>query len=169
MDYKRMKDKIGVVLIIIGIFTLVSVFLSKPKEEIIEPVLNADKVSTSTEIATQVIVNDTKINNDIKGSVIETFNLSANLKIDLNDFELRFNDGEVLFDVLNRLRLAREIDFGGKEYSGLGFFVERINELKPGKGESLILFVNNKKADVGVSGYKLKKGDLIEFKVEDNY
>lgn len=58
--------------------------------------------------------------------------------------------------------------FSGKEYSGLGFFVEEINGVKNNtqEGRYWIYYINGKKAQVGISSYILKPNDIIMWKYE---
>lgn len=61
--------------------------------------------------------------------------------------------------------------FKGREFSGLGFFVEEINGLSQNKkeGKYWIYYINGKPASVGVSQYKLKENDIITWKYEKEY
>jgi hypothetical protein len=170
------KNKIGIFLIIIGISVIsYGAFLDDSKMNG-QKVNSAQITESSGTVAFRTIVQNATPSNDFAspGYVAEKvgvkkFAFEANLKIREKNFKLEFNKGEVLYDALKRLQTKGEVEMKGQEYSGLGFFIEEINNLKPDKGKSLILFINGKKADVGVSGYELRDKDLIEFKIEDNY
>lgn len=93
----------------------------------------------------------------------------ATLDVGQRNLKLEFNEGELLVDVLNRQARQGLILLEGVEYSGLGFFVKSIGGLMPQEGQSLFLYVNGKKSDVGVSRILLHEGDVIRFAIEDNY
>jgi len=61
--------------------------------------------------------------------------------------------------------------FNGREFSGLGFFVEEINGLSQDKkaGMYWIYYINGEKALVGISQYKLKENDVITWNYEKGY
>jgi len=67
------------------------------------------------------------------------------------------------------LRNEGKIDFKEKTYVGMGKFIEEINGVKGNGNKYWIYYVNNKKAEVGVSNYKLKSGDVVSWKLEDSY
>jgi len=70
------------------------------------------------------------------------------------------------FNALTEIQRTGTLVFSGKQYPGLGFFVTDIGPLHSGNGKNLIYYVNGKEADVGVSTYILKNGDIIEWKLE---
>jgi len=71
-----------------------------------------------------------------------------------------------LYDILVVARKNGEIFFEGKNYTGLGFFVEKIGSLTNGNGKNLMYDVNGKEAGVGVMDYKIKDGDIVEWKLK---
>ncbi len=75
-----------------------------------------------------------------------------------------------VYSAMNVLERSEIIHFNGKEFSGLGFFVEEINGVKNDyqKGMYWIYYVNGKKANVGISSYIVSYGDVIEWKYESN-
>ena len=74
-----------------------------------------------------------------------------------------------VYDVMSQARAAGVMKFSGKEFSGIGYFVEEIN----GKREDLrgrhfwILYINGQKAKAGVSSLFVNNQDIIEWKYED--
>ena len=74
-----------------------------------------------------------------------------------------------VYDLMDSLKNKGALSFSGKNYSGIGFFVEEINGIKnnPKTGEFWIYYINNKPANVGISGYELKPGDVISWKYEN--
>lgn len=79
-------------------------------------------------------------------------------------FSARHN--ETLYDALMGVKASGSMDFDGKLYPGLGFFVTQVGTLSQGEGKNLMYFINGKEASVGVSSYTLKNGDVIEWKLQ---
>jgi len=81
--------------------------------------------------------------------------------------EAAVKPGGSAYDLMNLLKMENKINFSGKNYSGLGFFVEEINGLKNNPlGENWIYYVNGQPAQVGVSNYLIKNDDIIEWRYE---
>ena len=72
---------------------------------------------------------------------------------------------------LEAMRAARDsgLAFDGKEFPGLGFFVESINGRRNADGYYWILYVNGTSSQTGASQTLLKNGDRIEWKYERSY
>ena len=51
----------------------------------------------------------------------------------------------------------------------MGKFIVAINGVKGNGDKNWIYYVNGKKAQTGVSNYKLKSGDVVSWKYEKNY
>ncbi len=71
-----------------------------------------------------------------------------------------------LYNALLQAKNAGTMEFSGKNYPGLGFFVTDIGTLHSGNGKNLLYYINGKEATVGVSSHKLKDGDIVEWKLE---
>ncbi len=95
---------------------------------------------------------------------------SVSLVVEGKSYELKVAPGSSVYDVLEAAR-EQGLSFKGREFSGMGFFVEEIN----GKAESnrqrmyWIYSVNNKKAEVGVSSYIIQPNDVISWSYEKSY
>ena len=50
----------------------------------------------------------------------------------------------------------------------MGKFIETINGVKGNGDQNWIYYVNGQKAQVGVSNYKIKPGDVVSWKYEEN-
>ena len=74
-----------------------------------------------------------------------------------------------VYNFMDRLRSEGKITFTDKTYSGMGKFIEEINGLKNNGNQSWIYYVNEIEAQVGVSNYKINKGDIISWKYEKSY
>ena len=61
------------------------------------------------------------------------------------------------------------ITFTGREYTGLGFFVETINGKVPADGKYWFLYVNDGSAQRGASQTTLHAGDRVEWRYQERY
>jgi len=100
--------------------------------------------------------------------------INAVMLINGAKYEAAVKPGSSVYDLMNLLKMERKIDFSGKDYAGLGFFVEAINGVKnnpaglPAQaGKNWLYYVNGKPAPVGVSNYIIKANDIIEWKYEN--
>lgn len=76
--------------------------------------------------------------------------------------------GSSVYDLMENLKKQDKLRFSGTNYPGIGFFVEEINDIKndPKENRFWLYYVNGKEANVGISGYILKPGDVIEWKFD---
>ncbi len=82
-------------------------------------------------------------------------------------YDIAVKPGSSAHDVLNLLKLENKVNFSGKNYAELGFFVEEINGLKNDPaGKNWVYYVNGSPAQVGSSNYLIKNNDIIEWKYE---
>lgn len=79
---------------------------------------------------------------------------------------LVIRDGQSLYDALQAPENSGKIFFAGREYPGLGFFATDMGELHQGGGKNLIYYVNGEMASSGISSYKPKSEDVVEWKLE---
>ncbi|MBI4093361.1 DUF4430 domain-containing protein [Candidatus Kaiserbacteria bacterium] len=77
-------------------------------------------------------------------------------------------DGTVL-DAMHAQKAEGTLSFSGREFPGLGFFVEEINGKRSADGYYWILYVNGTLSQTGVSQTFLSAGDLIEWRYEKGY
>src|SRR3989338_10034656 len=75
-------------------------------------------------------------------------------------------DSASVYDFMHRLRKEGKISFVEKNYMGMGKFIVAINGVKGNGDKNWIYYVNGKKAQTGVSNYKLKLGDVVSWKLE---
>lgn len=93
--------------------------------------------------------------------------IKAIMLIDSDKYEVNIKPGSSVYDLMNLLKAENKIDFSGKNYSGLGFFVESINGLKNNPtGENWVYYINGRPAPVGVSNHLIKNNDIIEWTYE---
>ena len=90
------------------------------------------------------------------------------LEINNIKYETEISDQISVYDFMTQLQNEGKINFKDKTYPGMGKFIEEINGVKNGN-KYWIYYVNNKKAEIGVSNYKIKSGDVVSWKLEDSY
>ncbi len=99
--------------------------------------------------------------------------IKVSLEVLNNNYETEIKEGTSVFDLMKILQEKstdkKSFKFKYKEHLGLGTFVNEINGLKGGDGGYWIYYVNNIKANIGVSNYKVKNGDTISWKYEESY
>lgn len=141
---KLSKKTKGIVLIILGIsIALLGLLLLSPKE-------NKKQQSTPTNIS--VPENNQKIN-------------TAILEINDKKYENEIKGQISVYNFMSQLQKEGKITFKEKYYSGMGEFIEEINGIKNGD-KSWIYYVNNQKANIGISNYQIKTGDVVSWKYE---
>ena len=77
--------------------------------------------------------------------------------------------GGTVLEAMNTLSADGSLSFSGRDFPGLGFFVEAINGKKSENGYYWILHINGKKSDLGASSAHLKAGDVVEWQYEKGY
>ena len=96
-------------------------------------------------------------------------NIKVSLIIQEKKYEIEIKDGATVFEVMQKMQKENSkndlFDFKYTEHTGLGIFINEINGLK-GSGGYWIYYVNGMEANVGVSNYKIKNGDIISWKYE---
>ena len=113
-----------------------------------------------------IITSFKKEENSIATPLIHKEGAQATISAGNTKINLSFLKNASLYDVLTKAKNNNKINFNGKNYPGLGFFVTDIGTLHSGSGKDLLYYINDKEASVGVSSYILKDGDVIEWKLE---
>ena len=90
------------------------------------------------------------------------------LEIDGKKYETKIKEETSVYDFMDKLRSEGKINFKEKNYLGIWQFIEEINGVKGNGDKSWIYYVNEKKANIGVSNYKLINGDIVSWKYEEN-
>jgi hypothetical protein len=90
----------------------------------------------------------------------------AFLEINGNRLETNIKVEESIYDFMLKLQKESKITFKDKNYSGMGKLIEEINGIKNNGEKNWIYYVNSKKAQIGVSNYKIKSGDVVSWKYE---
>lgn len=94
---------------------------------------------------------------------IDNINVTVNI-LDKN-YVVKVKDGSSVLDVMKKAQ-SQGLSFKGKDYKTMGFFVEEINEVSNSPGGYWIYYVNDKQAEIGISKYIIREGDIINWKLE---
>ncbi len=118
-----------------------------------------------TEIPEDKNIENIEIKKDIE--VIDEKELNFELKVFDKLYISNFKEGDTLEVAMGRLDKEREdFSFMVSKHSSLGSFVEEINNIRGRMGKYYIYYINGKSADVGISKYILKEGDIINWNLE---
>ncbi len=100
----------------------------------------------------------------------EVSTLSATIQIENEDsLTTKIKEESTVLDLMKKLKEKERLTFESKNFgSGLGEYIESINGKKSTDKEFWIYYINNKKATVGVSTYKLQPNDIITWKYEQD-
>ncbi len=93
----------------------------------------------------------------------------ASLVVGEASYPLAVSAGGTLIDAMNALAASSGFAFTGREYPGLGFFVDSINGRANGGGMYWILYVNGASSAVGASEAPVRPGDVFEWRYEKSY
>ena len=142
---KKNKKTIWFGLIISLFFFLVFVFTKDVGQNTIEPISTV--ASTTTSIP--------------KENIKKAF-----LVINGRKLEEVIKKNDTIYDFMTRIKEKKSLDFKSKTYSGMGKLIKEINGIKSKGNKYWIYYVNGKKANVGVSNYKIKTGDVVSWKYQ---
>lgn len=85
-----------------------------------------------------------------------------------HEYEAWVSEGTTALELMKFLQDSRGFSFKGKQFPGLGFFVEEINGLvqNPKERTYWIYYINGETASVGASQYIVQPNDIIEWRYE---
>jgi hypothetical protein len=90
------------------------------------------------------------------------------LEINGARYESEIIEKTSVYDFMDKLQKEGKINFIEKYYVGMGELIDSINGIKNNGNQNWIYYVNGKQAEVGVSNYKINKGDIVSWKYEKN-
>ena len=95
--------------------------------------------------------------------------IPVNLEVEGTAYKVSVKPGSSVYDAMVQAQKTSDLSFKGSEFPGLGFLIEEINGLRqnPKAGKYWIYYKNGRKAEVGISMYKLQTHDVILWKYED--
>jgi len=103
-----------------------------------------------------------------KVEIKEETNKKIILEIEEKKYETEIEKEISVYEFMTKLQEEGKINFKEKTYLGMGKLIEEINGLKNDGNKYWIYYVNGKEAQVGVSNYKIKAGDVVSWKYEGN-
>lgn len=162
------KNKIiGVSILTTAFFALVFVLTPKNIYTPAKNILVASS-STSSKIPQKNVPNNfpQEKQSNVAQTSSNSYEHNATLKINDSVYILGFNSNESLFDSMQHQKDSEKITFESKNYSGIGQFIYSINGIKSDGSNYWIYYINGNEAQIGVSSYKLKDNDQIEWKFE---
>lgn len=94
--------------------------------------------------------------------------IEATLAVGEKTYSVSLPEGSSVYDLMVRAQETSDFHFKGREFSGLGFFVQELNGVaeNPRQGMFWIYYINGEKAKVGISAYAVKADDIISWKYE---
>ena len=104
-----------------------------------------------------------------KISVEEKGEGQATLEVSGVKYQNKIIENESVYNFMSELQKERKINFKDENYTGMGKLIEEINGVKNSGEKNWIYYVNGTLAQVGVSNYKIKSGDIVSWKYETNY
>jgi hypothetical protein len=98
----------------------------------------------------------------------EPKSIRVELTVPEKEYVVQVLEQSSVFEVMEQAK-EQGLQFAGKEFGEIGFFVQEINGLRenPRQGKYWIYYINNKKATVGISAYNVHNNDVISFKYEN--
>lgn len=173
---KNIKNKIIIIVsLLILIAFYVYPYVKKDKVVLAPEVNNKENVISSPELEKEniAIKNENispspqvekkqEINKDVNEEI------KASLIVDGKIYETNIEKDKSVYDLMNNVKsdVSKNFTFEGREFGGMGYFVDSINGVKGESGAYWIYYVNDKKAEIGVSQYVLKDKDVVEWKRE---
>lgn len=100
---------------------------------------------------------------------LTSLRIQATLTVQGKTYLVSLPIGSSAYDLMVTAQETSDFQFRGKEFPGLGFFIQEINGLEqsPRLGKHWIYYINGKKAEVGISTYTVNDHDIISWKYED--
>lgn len=95
--------------------------------------------------------------------------IEAELKVADKTYLVSLPKESSVYDLMAKAQETSDFQFRGKEFPGLGFFIQEINGLEQGPrlAKYWIYYINGKKAEVGISAYTVNDHDIILWEYED--
>ena len=95
----------------------------------------------------------------------------AVLEVQDRRYESDISQNTSVYDFMVELQDTQDFQFSGRDFFGIGFFVEEINHVVENAQERVywIFYINDQKAKVGISSYIIQPNDIITWKYEKAY
>ena len=163
MKPNKKRNFISISILIILVFCVYLLF-SYNKQKLKNPILSQIESKTETPQIEEKDKPESLFKKE--GPTNEnTKNISTTINVLDKNYSVKTEEGVNVYNVMKSAE-NDGFSFQGKEYPTLGFFVEGINGVKGEPGKYWIYYVNGEKAQVGISKYIVKDGDIINWKQE---
>lgn len=95
--------------------------------------------------------------------------IEATLVVEDRTYAVSLPKGSSAYDLMVKAQETSDFQFRGKEFPGLGFFIQEMNGLEqsPRLAKYWIYYINGTKAEVGISAYTVNSHDIISWRYED--
>ena len=110
-----------------------------------------------------------KINPPIHPTLKETETTYQKIQKTYIELKNDYEDEISVYDFMTHLKNEEKITFTDKTYTGMWKFIDSINDIQGNGAQNWIYYVNGKKAEVGVSNYKINKGDIVSWRYEKGF
>ena len=145
-------------LIVIGALILICLFLVR---------VYTNQIKQNSPHSASIKIESSPLLNKERGLGGEVDN-TATLEINGIKYESKISSKISVYDFMEQLKSEGKITFTEKNYIGMGKFIEEINGIKSDGENYWIYYVNGKKANIGISNYKINSGDIVSWKYEKN-
>ena len=91
------------------------------------------------------------------------------LQVDDESYSIPFRDNLTVHDLMLEIQNKEDFTFDGKDYGpDMGYFVESINGIAGDTEKNIywVFYLNDKKAETGISATTLNPNDIITWKYE---
>lgn len=94
--------------------------------------------------------------------------VGVTIKVGSATYAVPFTDGDTALDAMRSAKGAG-FTFAGRDYAGLGFFVDSIDGKKDTDDYYWILYLNGATSTLGASAQKVHQFDIVEWRYEKDY
>ena len=155
------------ILLALVVVALISGRVAFPNEEAGTPVASPLTPVTDTTEVTQTSTSTPSTKDVVEEKIKEEKNYEIKLQVNGREYFFRTANELNLENAMNFIARDTDFTFSGKKFGGdLGLFVEEINGVKNNSDKYWVYYINDTKAQVGISNYIIQPNDLIEWKYE---
>lgn len=161
---RKQKIYISMVFIFILLGLFIFVFFKSPPSKINTEIPIKQTISSNPETATTTEIKPISETNSSQNPVKKEIRITLKTKDTIYTASVPTNSS--VYDAMNIISSTTSFRFKAKYYSGLGYFIQEVNEITNLNGTYWTLYINGLYSTKGASQYVLKNGDIIEWKFE---
>lgn len=158
---EKLSKKLYIVIFIAVFLAVIFVYKADKTEEVVNQNVLVTPIEKTANTKTAISSSKTKTQ-----PITPTSENTSSVSVSTGNITIHLQPNIIFYDALVQAKSEGKIEFSGRNYPGLGFFVTDIGTLHGDNGKNLLYYINGKQASVGVSSYTLKDGDVIEWKLE---